>query len=224
MANKEIVLELGVEGGGANIFRTRSRTGDWQFHVEGNAMDVDENDEEVWRSWCTEPVSNIEDALRAVADDGCWVLSWPTKIHTEYRSIICELVEAAVSKLPPESSQVANRQMAEWQWLCDQESESSQRQVIWRAWAEPPGADCCGHGIEFHDSEATDYCDILVAFIEGFDWWRRSSPLTVCYSKPDSLPELEFNEMKSRIEALIQKRRMPLGGNITERIKVSANC
>ena len=66
MVDKETVLELGVEGGGATIFRTRSDTGEWHFHVEGSSMYLDENDDEVWRSWSCEPVRSIEEALREV--------------------------------------------------------------------------------------------------------------------------------------------------------------
>lgn len=58
MVEKETVLELGVEGGGATIFRTRSDTGEWHFHVEGSSMYLDENDDEVWRSWSTIWASN----------------------------------------------------------------------------------------------------------------------------------------------------------------------
>lgn len=50
MAEKEVVLELGVEGGGATVFRTPLASGGWQFHVEGSSMYLDENDDEGWRS------------------------------------------------------------------------------------------------------------------------------------------------------------------------------
>ncbi|MEX2310506.1 MAG: hypothetical protein WD738_23265 [Pirellulales bacterium] len=118
MAGKELVLDLGTEGGGATIFRTRSDAGDWQFHIEGNALELDENEDEVWRSWSTEPVPNIEVALRAVAEDDSWVFFFPIEIHPEYRTIVRELVEAAVAKLPAERRDTGNGQRAVWQRLC----------------------------------------------------------------------------------------------------------
>jgi hypothetical protein len=51
MPDKEMVLELGVEGGGAAIFRTPLASGGWQFHVEGSSIYLDENDDEAWRRW-----------------------------------------------------------------------------------------------------------------------------------------------------------------------------
>lgn len=44
MAKKELVLDLGLEGGGATIYRTPLASGGWQFHVEGSSMFLDDND------------------------------------------------------------------------------------------------------------------------------------------------------------------------------------
>ena len=51
MPDKEMVLELGVEGGGATIFRTPLASGGWQFHVDGSSIYLDENYDEDWRRW-----------------------------------------------------------------------------------------------------------------------------------------------------------------------------
>jgi hypothetical protein len=50
MAKHELVLELSLEGGGVTIYRMPAATGGWQFHLGGSAIDLDENDSEVWRS------------------------------------------------------------------------------------------------------------------------------------------------------------------------------
>jgi hypothetical protein len=122
MVEKETVLELGVEGGGVTVFRTRHDRGEWHFHVEGSSMYLDDNDDEVWRSWSTEPVCSIKTALREVADDGCWVFFWPIAIHPEYRTAMSKLVRAAVAKLPAKQKQMGRNQLAEWRRLCQEES------------------------------------------------------------------------------------------------------
>src|SRR6185295_10957154 len=122
MVEKQLVLELGVEGGGATIFRTRSDTGEWQFHVEGSSMYLDENDGEVWRSWSSEPVPRIEEALRELTDNSSWVYFNPAAIHPEYRVVMSKLVRAAVAKLPTKQKEMGKLRLAEWQQLCDEES------------------------------------------------------------------------------------------------------
>lgn len=51
MTKAELVLELGLEGGGLSVYRTPTGSGAWQFHVAGSTIDLDENDDEAWRSW-----------------------------------------------------------------------------------------------------------------------------------------------------------------------------
>jgi hypothetical protein len=123
MADRELVLELGVEGGGATIYRTPLVSGRWQFHVEGTSMYLDENDDEGWRSWRTEPVLNIEEALASVANDGSWVFFYPVKVHHEYRTIVWQLVQAEASKLSEGRIKMWQRRSHDWQHLCQQEPE-----------------------------------------------------------------------------------------------------
>src|SRR4051794_23438420 len=81
MADKEPILKLGVEGGGATVYRTPLGSGGWQFHVKRSSMYLDENDDEGWRSWRSEPVLSVEEALRSIAEDGSWSSfprSWST--------------------------------------------------------------------------------------------------------------------------------------------------
>ena len=75
MAKAELILELGLEGGGLSVYRTPTGSGDWQFHVTGSTIDLDETDDEAWRSWGTEPFPSLSEALRSVTKDGSWVLS-----------------------------------------------------------------------------------------------------------------------------------------------------
>jgi hypothetical protein len=123
MAEKELILNLGVEGGGATIYRSPDGPGSWQFHVEGSSMFLDENDDEGWKSWTTQPVRALEEALRSVAQDGSWILFHPSSIHPEYRAVIWEQVRELARKLPKQSSRRWEHQRPEWQRLCLGESK-----------------------------------------------------------------------------------------------------
>jgi hypothetical protein len=57
-----LILSIGGEGAGADIYGAHEGS-DWTFWREGACMDFDENDEEVWRSYTTEPVSDFLSAL-----------------------------------------------------------------------------------------------------------------------------------------------------------------
>jgi hypothetical protein len=121
MAEKEVDLELGVEGGGATVSRTRLGSGGWQFHVEGSSMYLDENDDEDWHSWRSEPALSIEEALRWVADDGSWVFFYPVTVHPECRAAVWELAQAAAGRLPEGRREMWQRRSRDWQRLCRQE-------------------------------------------------------------------------------------------------------
>ena len=61
--DKVLIADIGVEGGGVTIFGKMSESV-WSFWTEGTSMDLDENDDEVWRSWSSEPVSGCSLPLR----------------------------------------------------------------------------------------------------------------------------------------------------------------
>lgn len=118
MGEKEIVLKLGVEGGGATIFRTPNAAGGWQFHVEDGSIYLDGNDDEDWRYWTTEPVQTIEEALGSITGDGSWIYFGSISVHPEYRKVICEQVREIASKVQEERSETYERLRPVWQRLC----------------------------------------------------------------------------------------------------------
>jgi len=120
MAEKEAVLELGVEGGGATVYRT-PLSGGWQYHVEGSSMFLEENDDEGWRSWDSPPVLNLDEALRSVAEDGSWVFFYPVTVHPDYQTAVWELVQAAAGKLPEGRREMWEHQSQDWKRRCQQE-------------------------------------------------------------------------------------------------------
>ncbi len=122
MADQEVILELGAEGGMTTIVRTPLSTGGWQFHVTGRGICLDENDDESWRSWRSEPLLSIEEALRGVASDGSWVFFSPLTVHPDYRAAVWELAQAVAGKLPKGSGESWNRRRDDWRLQCQPES------------------------------------------------------------------------------------------------------
>jgi len=76
--DKVLIAQMGIEGGGVTIFGSQSE-GVWTFWTEGTSMDLDENDDEVWRSWWSEPVSSLD---LVVPHD--WPIFYPSKFHPDF--------------------------------------------------------------------------------------------------------------------------------------------
>jgi hypothetical protein len=118
MAKNELILELGIEGGGARIYRTPLASGAWLFHVEGTSMFLDDNDDEDWRAWTKEPVQSLQEALRSIASDDSWVLFYPMSVHPEYRTSVFEHAQKAAGRLPDTLIPIWEDRREEWQHLC----------------------------------------------------------------------------------------------------------
>jgi hypothetical protein len=76
--DKVIVADIGVEGGGTTIYGSKSE-GIWSFWTQCTSMDLDENDDEVWRSWSSQPVSSLD---LVMPQD--WPVYFPSKIHPDF--------------------------------------------------------------------------------------------------------------------------------------------
>jgi hypothetical protein len=122
MAKHDLVLELGLEGGGVSIYRTPADSGSWQFHIGGSTIDLDENDSEVWRSWQTKPFTSVDEALLSVTPDGSWVIFFPTNVHPEYRAKLWLLAQVVADNLNDAKREHWNRQIHEWRRECRQDS------------------------------------------------------------------------------------------------------
>jgi hypothetical protein len=119
MAKSELVIRLGIEGGGNDIFRTPRPSGGWQFHVEGSSMDMDENDDEVWRYYASEPFSTIEEALRSISENGAWVCYYPCEIHADYRKFFWELVQKMGTGFKGQRAASWQRRKNDWRRRCN---------------------------------------------------------------------------------------------------------
>ena len=117
--DKERVLAVGTEGGGASVFRTPLGTGVWQFHIEGTSIGMDDNDNEEWRSWQSKPFQTIEEAVRSISANGDWLFFYPTSIHPDYRTAVWNLVQETLPILPDERrTRWAERMRDRWQNRC----------------------------------------------------------------------------------------------------------
>ena len=94
--SKEVVLLFGVAGGGITIYRTKSHNGGWQYHAETTGMDLDENDDEIWRHSVKQPVAEFEKALQPF---DIWPICCPATVHPEYGKMIWEMYWEAKGKL-----------------------------------------------------------------------------------------------------------------------------
>jgi hypothetical protein len=88
----------------------------------GSTIDLDENDTEIWRSWQTEPFTNLEEALSSVTPDGSWVIFFPTNVHPEYRAMLWQLAQDAADHLTDAQEKHWNRRIHEWRRECQQDS------------------------------------------------------------------------------------------------------
>jgi hypothetical protein len=97
--DKTVIARIGVEGGGVTIYGSHLK-GVWTFWTEGTSMDLDENDDEVWRSWSSEPVTNLELAL-----PNDWPLFHPVEIHPDFVEWFRVNYENARASLPVDQRQ-----------------------------------------------------------------------------------------------------------------------
>jgi hypothetical protein len=90
---KITVADLGVEGGGLTMYGTRTGNS-WSFWSEGTSIALDENDDEIWKTWSSEPVSDLH-----LVVPSNWPLFYPLKIHPAFRGWFRENYDKACSML-----------------------------------------------------------------------------------------------------------------------------
>ena len=78
MDERVLIAKLGLEGGGATILGT-CIDGRWSFWDEGTSMFLDENDDEEWRTWVSEPTGHLADVVSSL-----WPLMSPSGVHPDF--------------------------------------------------------------------------------------------------------------------------------------------
>jgi hypothetical protein len=76
--DKVLIAAMGIEGGGVTIYGRHSE-GAWMFWDEGTSIGLDENDDEIWRSWSSKPVSTLD----LVLPKG-WPMFYPSEVHPDF--------------------------------------------------------------------------------------------------------------------------------------------
>lgn len=87
---KELILHLGAEGGGSDIYRLPSKDGGWQYQVEGTTMALEDDGD--WASWSRKPVHSIQEALQSIMENDQWIYLYPEKVHAEHAAPLWKLV------------------------------------------------------------------------------------------------------------------------------------
>ena len=108
--DKVLIADIGVEGGGVQIFGEKSN-GVWSFWTEGTSIDLDENEDEVWRFWSSKPVSSLELVL-----PNDWVLFHPVEIHPDFLDWFRENYDEAVLSRPQDQRRYHDEHRR-WRWL-----------------------------------------------------------------------------------------------------------
>lgn len=120
MATKELVLQVGTEGGGVCIYRSADDAGAYRFHAEGIGVYLDENDDEDWRQWTTAPVDTIEEALRSIAVDGSWIYWHPMMVLHEYRRVVWQYVQETLRSVTGDPPEVWHGSHQRWLAVCSE--------------------------------------------------------------------------------------------------------
>jgi len=75
---KAVIVKMGFAGGGVTIYGCQT-DGVWSFWQEGGSIYIDDNDEEDWRYWSSDPVSELSELL----PKEWWMLS-PIEVYPEF--------------------------------------------------------------------------------------------------------------------------------------------
>src|SRR5688572_6038770 len=90
----EIILDIGIEGGGETVYGRRAATG-WTFVSHGSSIGLDENDDELWTDWERGPETDLARLLPPE-----WHLFSPRRVHPEFVGWFREAYAKATTATP----------------------------------------------------------------------------------------------------------------------------
>lgn len=96
--NKELVLDLATEGGGADIYRQKSENGGWTFLIEVSALNDDDFDYQPSEN-VVKTAESIDEAIKSAVPDHQIFILTPLFLHSEYRAEIKEYLENLLAGL-----------------------------------------------------------------------------------------------------------------------------
>ena len=98
----EIVFELAFEGGGIEVTRYTAAKGKVYFRNSGTSMRLDENDDEEWVDWQSDPTTSFEGALRELKIGRDILCISPIRLHRDYSELVLRHIEAVLAEVTPD--------------------------------------------------------------------------------------------------------------------------
>ena len=95
----EIVFELAFEGGGIEVTRYTAAEGKVYFRNSGTSMRLDENDDEEWVDWQSDPTTSFEGALRELKIGRDILCISPIRLHRDYSELVLRHIEAVLAEV-----------------------------------------------------------------------------------------------------------------------------
>lgn len=96
-ATAEIVFELAFEGGGIEVTQFTTAEGKVYFRNSGASMRLDDNDDEEWVDWQSDPTTSFEGALRDLKMGRDILCISPIRLHRDYSELVCRHIEAVLA-------------------------------------------------------------------------------------------------------------------------------
>lgn len=120
---KVVIMGMGVEGGGVIVYGRQSN-GLWLFWQEWSSMYLDDNDDEAWRSWTSESVTELSLVLPEK-----WFVMSPTKVHSDFVSQIRREYERCCGTQPT-GKRAGRWQHERWQELLYRSGQAAERGTV----------------------------------------------------------------------------------------------
>lgn len=120
--NSELILSMGVEGGGAKVYRIMCEDGVTRYAITGSSMAAE--DDEEWKTWKSKLFATFEEAVQSVSGDD-WAMFYAIEVHPEYRDETWRLVQLAGARLPPDRQRSREYALGNWAQACGRTDPSA---------------------------------------------------------------------------------------------------
>ncbi len=97
-----VILDVGVEGGGATVYGRQDGEGNWHFWQSGCSMGGEFGDD--WQSWEAEATPDLLAALPQ-----SWWRMYPAEVHPDFRARLADELKRATSQDEPLRATLARR-------------------------------------------------------------------------------------------------------------------
>lgn len=127
-SKSELIINLGVEGGAADIRRAMSADGTSTFLLRTYSGGFDlsefEHDSPAQKRTQNRTFTSLQAALESFAGGSEWVLYYPTKIHRDFRDEVWELRERCLARIERPDGDLYRHISEKWARLCHRDGPS----------------------------------------------------------------------------------------------------